>query len=952
MNKQLKAFSLFAVACCMSLAGCGGGGPQSSDFDFTLSLKSGKTQLQIGETDEVVIATNGVVLEQPENYVYKVTDDSVLEINENGGITAKGVGKVTITVTETNTEVSSELYGIEVIDAFDPANGGFNYAASSGAQAIATRTEILGSLEKYAMDSHLTGITLFENGGYVKYHKRLDIPAKEYIAGYGFGILSEGHITAELPAEQNPNYKMYLHSASASDPRTINAYNNDGSEVSDLHGYISCSYWGTRMDSTKTKYEWYPILAKTERPIPVGEINPLGLYKRWRIYVKTGADGIRYRTLSTTRSEFNNRPVKLEDYEFIYQALLTGANSMSRGQQMASDQSYGIKGALQYYNRTKNMKNQSEIDAVWNDMKAKGTLGIAIGSNDNGSYIELELVNPVDDFTAMYSLSSNLTSPLPRSFIETVGNGSIIDGMKWYGSFKNTSAINNSLNLGPFMLEAWDDRQQIVFKRNDDWFEHAGDARYHIPGVKIRVVTNATQNPDAIYDLFNAGELDSCGIPVRHIDEERGQEGVRETKGDSTFKLNVNSCDQATWNELFGEKGKIHPKSKWEVKPWMSNNDFLNGLFYSINRKEFAAKRGVKPSINYFSDAYMSDPINGVSYNSTSAHEKAVKSYQVYTGTGEDREDQYGYDLSKAVRCFKSAVNTLVKEGKMVYGKDIHITIEWMYESDKTEYGNDIAKYFQDAFNNKEVCGEKIKLIVDQKANTDWQLVYDHMRAGEFDLAFGAISGNTLNPLNFLEVLKSDNSSGFTLNWGTDTSVVDKKHPLIYNEKSWSFDALWSAADHGSVVEAGRAAKSVKKAYIDKTTKLDGSTVTADLTSGAITKINMEFVNVPDVAFAVDSVQLYVIGYGAFEVPCTITKVAEGQYTISLEISASAAAEIENQIRVTNKKEEEPETTHFFTISNYNTYWTFESYYNLSIKGGTPSQNYSNIAKNAAEPLE
>jgi len=44
-----------------------------------------------------------------------------------------------------------------------------------------------------------------------------------------------------------------------------------------------------------------------------------------------------------------------------------------------------------------------------------------------------------------------------------------------------------------------------------------------------------------------------------------------------------------------------------------------------------------------------------------------------------------------------------------------------------------------------------------------------------------------------MEVLKSNNSSGFTLNWGPDTAATD----LDYNGQKWSFDNLWGAADHG-----------------------------------------------------------------------------------------------------------------------------------------------------------
>jgi len=56
-----------------------------------------------------------------------------------------------------------------------------------------------------------------------------------------------------------------------------------------------------------------------------------------------------------------------------------------------------------------------------------------------------------------------------------------------------------------------------------------------------------------------------------------------------------------------------------------------------------------------------------------------------------------------------------------------------------------------------------------------------------------------------MEVLKSDNSSTFTLNWGIDTNSVDGT--LVFDNKVWSYDALWTASDQGAYVEKGQNSK-------------------------------------------------------------------------------------------------------------------------------------------------
>ena len=985
-----------------ALIGCNPGGNTSTgpdatstsdtqpveDYSFTASVRK---NLNVGETAQINIEETNPG-EAPRSFKYISKNPEIASVNETGLVTAVAKGQTTITINEETHKVSRTV-SLNITQAV-LANGGFNYASSSGDAAIATRTEILGKLEKYAMDQHLTGITLFENGGYVKYAERVQLPTTEYITGYGFGLLTEGTLKSDMPAdkESNPDHRGYLHSATSSDPGTINARNDSGSQVSSLEGYITASYWGTKMNKTKNGYVWYPVLAQNtvkdkngvskdfDRPIPMydkdndgtfeevkmgeDDPNPVGLYKRWRIYVKTGDIYFRYQGNPWEGHTFDRRPITIDDYEFAYRFILTGKHKQTRGKEMAYDTSYGIKGAMSYYNKTENADNVQELN-TWNNMKQNGELGIATGhdATNNSDYIEIELVNAIDRFTAMYQLSSNLLSPMCEEFINAIGAGSLADGAKRYGTFTDHSSLGShsgklmdmTLSVGPFMLEQWHEGQDITFKRNDTYNE---SGRYNIPGLKL-IVIDASSNADAIYDQFNAGLLDYCSIPYKHLQDEVNKPGVYQTRGDSTFKLNVNSCDQATCNSLFGKGvGKINPAgSTWEVKPWMSNDNFLKGLFYSINRQQFAANRGVNPSINYFADSYLADPEKGVSYNDTEAHKEAVAAYQVYDDAG---QSLYGYSYDKAVISFQAAVDELVKSKAIVKGPStskptiIKIHIRWMYETDLTDYGNEIKNYFETAFNDKRVADGLVKLEVEQNAVKNWQDVYnEYMMKGQFDLAFGAISGNTYNPLNFLEVLKSDNSSGFTLNWGTDTSVVDPDTPIIYDEKIWSFDALWAVADHGGVVENGKFINSVKIAYMDYGTSYD-------FNNGANFKVTAEFFQHDSIDLKLKRISIYVY-YGQtyllvdLEKNPSIKPNEDGSYSISIDAATADAIRLEI---MRAQKIDDPEKKNYdpapFVVDNYDRYWTIELVYDLRIKDpatnkfGGPTENVVTAAKNKA----
>ena len=304
----------------------------------------------------------------------------------------------------------------------------------------------------------------------------------------------------------------------------------------------------------------------------------------------------------------------------------------------------------------------------------------------------------------------------------------------------------------------------------------------------------------------------------------------------------MNTCNQEEWDALFGPEGSISPNSVWELKPAMSNDNFLKGLNYSINRKEFAETLGRTPSNNFFGSSYLSDPENGVSYNSTQAHADAVASQLENT-------DGYGYSKTLAQQYFKAAADEMIQAGQYKAGDVITIEICWMDTASIDEMGQYIEKYMEDAFNT---CGSELTLDVVHFPCAVWSDVYyEKMMKCQFDIGFGSISGNSLNPLNFLEVLRSDNTSGFTLNWGTDTSVVDPS--LKYDGRNWSFNSLWTAADQGALVDAeGNLIKSYDANWAGSTTNDDGS-VTVQFNVGEL--------NVADATSKVSDIVIF--GYTA-----------------------------------------------------------------------------------------
>jgi len=604
----------------------------------------------------------------------------------------------------------------------------------------------------------------------------------------------------------DPN--MYYQSAQSEDLGSVNYWDSKESTIGNLIGYVHDGFWGTRMNEYKDGYEWYSIIAN-EKPrllnsLVDGEGNPINLGTLYEFEVKVGAQ-LKYNTLSTFPefAKYKGQEVKPEDYLTTWKHMYNQANGIERGAE-GLEGAGSVKGIAEYYNATANELSQEELDALW------ANVGYKVIEREGKCFIQVEFNVPCNPFYAMYYLASSLYTPLPEEFIQQVG------GLKYYGTFSadnKYSPVDTTLSTGIYVAKTWELGKEIVFVKNE-FMDTEG--RYLFQGVHIQTLPAALTDREAVFKEFLAGHLDGASIPSTKLEEYQNHELATVVPDSSTFKLNVNSCTQAEWEALFGEEGTVSPTAKenyWVCEPLMSNDNFLRGLSYSINRKEYAETIGATPTANYFGSDYLSDPENGVTYNSTEAHKNATQNSLANT-------DGYGYNLALAQEFFKAACDELIAAGTYAAGDTIEIEIAWQTQSQADEEGVILAKYIEDAFNS---CGGNLTVKCVHWVATTWSDVYyKKMMVGQFDLGFGSVSGNALNPLNFLEVLRSDNSSGFTLNWGVDTGK--KSEEIFYDGKYWSFDALWQAADSGAYVIDGELAGSLVDAVlVAQTVNEDGS---------------------------------------------------------------------------------------------------------------------------------
>jgi len=756
------------------------------------------------------------------------------------------------------------------------ANGLYSYKKLPNSE----RTNILGILERYAVSTGITGISLFENGGYSMYNPRITLGTENYIVGYGFGTLPEGNITEDLPYETNPDWARYFHTYESSDPGTLNYLNDQGAQVGDLFGYIGASFYTNFMNATKDGYDWVPELA-LEKPVAVNDDDGDGMATTWRFQVRTGeTDGLKYTIASEKedRAAFNNRPVALEDYETAFKLLLTQQNQLYRGGELANaSNSSAIAGAKEFYQATENGYNEDAWQKV----------GIKTYVEDGKNYFEVTWTGEQTQFYCMYYISSTLYMPVPQEFLDLV----TVQNIWGFNNDATESPVDNGLCLGAYYLERYDSDQQIVYAKNPNYVY--ADTKYAIPGVHVKIFTAAAEDTTAGFNEFLAGHFDSTGIPQEFLDEYRTDPRTRSTTGTSNFKLNVNATDAETWEYLFGEEGTVTqtPKdSYWDLKPALGNSHFVKALSYSIDRLTFSTARGSIPSVDYLSSNYMIDPENGISYASTEAHKEAVQ--QLLEDT-----DGYGYSIELARDYFRMALTELEAEGAYTPGTKenptvIHIELAWMYPTHEENYHNEIKNFFETAFNDDSVCGGVYQLSADFWVGNAWSDVYyNKLMVGQYDLGFGSISGNPLDPIGFFNVLSSDPviSGSFTLNWGTDTNDP-AAYPIVYDGMRWSFDALYNAVNQKAITADGQDKPVITIDYTNITKNEDGSytgSFTVTTTLSDITEIT-----ITDVVCC--NYERYNYGDGNYDespVEFTVEAGENGVQTVTFTVPADLAAD-------------------------------------------------------------
>lgn len=754
---------------------------------------------------------------------------SIVSCDQSTGVTS-ATGSASASATETTGSSGSST---------QPAVPGFTGTANLHGISYEDKANILGQVEKHVFADHTSGIPLFDDGGAELLSTRVQ-PAlgKNYLQNYGFGVLREGKITSDMDAEPNAQWKRYYHLAGNSSltDGKLNIWDSNNSTASTMLSYLFSAPFSTRLvkdgnGGYKQAYEWYGSYSKDNAPTPVNLDPATNTATKWNLKLRTGADGLHYRTASTKSigdtkiSSFDKKDVSIDDYVFWLKAMLTGSNKYQYAGQYFQGSTV-IAGAADYYGATASVAiGSAEAEEAWKNV------GVKVVGDDT---IELEFTRPQNEFDVIYNTSSIV--PINEDFYKLVTHwdgkapseqpatdGSEFNPVLWGETYGDYTPVDTVLSAGPYILSKYDSGTgsdgEIVFDKNTDWFELAlenknGYEIYSIPGVKYSAKKQADTDTMALYNEFTKNHsIDTLGsIPAAVRDQWKGDSPEKYVTGGATIsKLNINGTNQERWNELYGPDATFRAnwgydfESEYKVKPIMSNSDFLSAAIFAINREELAdiLSTSADHAFGLLGDAYEIDPFNHKLYSESKAHEDAISDYTSAAG------NDVAYSVEVAKQLFSKAIDEEVAAGHYKSGDTIDLTAEFFSVASVDSFGKSIVGYINDAFNAVGAAkGIKLNLVATSPASGYANDVYKDIGTGHFDFAFGGISGGYLNPFDMLNLYLDSNPIGLTMstgNVGTNVNTGD----IVYDGHSYSLDAIADALLYGgSEIKDGVLVKS------------------------------------------------------------------------------------------------------------------------------------------------
>jgi ABC-type oligopeptide transport system substrate-binding subunit len=639
---------------------------------------------------------------------------------------------------------------------------GVNLSLLDGEQ----KDKLFAAAESYLLENVIAGVPLYRSASRVMFSNRVQLFSEEFNGVLGFGTafsqLTADDSTVEMLPGQMGNPGEYTwRSSFSTNPTTLNPWLADDSVSSDFIDLFTGGFYEFFFDASKTGYEILPSFAKS-MPVAVNPetINGKDYAMTWQIPIRDDLTWTFHPEVDT--SGFAAGYEKLDASDWLWTWKLALDNQWFRAISGGGDFiTKGIKGAAEYVAGT----------GSWEDV------GISIV---DGNTIQLEYVSEQSEFDVVYGFTGASLAALNQELFESLG-ADVAERTVAYGQSPTTIAAN-----GAYYIDAYTPDQLITAKKNAAYVDAE---KYYYTGQQFRFIEGSEQ----LFEEFLAGRLESASVPSARVTEFINDPRVKTSPAATTWRLQMNLFGTEANRDAYIAKypgSGIDPD--FVPEPILMYKEFRQALYYGFDRYTAAVEvvQTYLPAHTLFASTYFLDGSSGLSVRTGEAGAAVVTNFG---------GDSNGYFPDAALDLFKSAVAAAIADGYYTAGTaEAYTTIELglTYASS----GNTAAQAMI-----AELEKQYEALLVDDENFVNVDIIvadvafpgnyYDYMLIANTDLGIGGISGSLLDAPGFLDVFSDDNRSGFTLNWGKDTttanipvSYVNLDGETVY--ETWGYNAL------------------------------------------------------------------------------------------------------------------------------------------------------------------
>lgn len=625
-------------------------------------------------------------------------------------------------------------------------------------QSSDLRHTFIAAAETYLLETMYGGVPLFSRSDFVVYSDRVDLPIDYYLPVIDycdeFGSIS---ISDESVLMSDGNLgdpeEFTFRKALKQDLISYNQYLAGSFVDEEYYKLFFDTPYGYYLNEDKNGYEYEGLMFEGN-PIGIGsnyDMSNQEVSYSWQFKVKEGLKW--YYHPNTNISEIEDGDITAHDFVNTYKTVLKNNWYPSYSNYSWLTASYAsIKGMEDY------------IDEPTEENWSK--VGIKLIDEYN---FEIEFNNKLTMLAVKNFMATPLMSPIHVEMYELLGES--------YATSNLTIAYS-----GPYYIDSVDENLTMHLKKNP--FYHSADL-YKYTGYEISVITEYENQKSA----FLEGRLDYLELEYDSFEEFREYSGLREITGLVTFRIMINGFGNVSNQKDYFVDSTYNPE------PILANKDFKQAMYYAIDRSLLETVNiSYNPMMYHFTDSYLLDSTIGVPYRRTEFGLNVGNHFYCNTE---------GYNKAYAKSLFELALETLLDDGVYKQGDTVEIDL-FVFDSDSQEaLGNFIKESFEEVFYS-EANDFRIEINVEKKDSMS--LYFDYTLQGNFDLALGGVSGSMLNMASYLSMFCQDNRSGFTMNYGIDTSTANIAIKYItydydgngiitntfYHHEMWSFDAIVS----------------------------------------------------------------------------------------------------------------------------------------------------------------